>query len=121
MANSFVLKNNCKDQLWVSSTSFSFFVFNPDGTPVRVLRKLQFMKQYRYPDFVQLSPGEEYTFEFADDPFFQYELRPYWKYKFMFGYLNSSRKYKGAPSKTYLCREFKDKTIAIADKVRPMK
>ncbi|WP_276132223.1 hypothetical protein [Polluticoccus soli] len=118
---SFVLKNNCKDLLWVNSASFSFFVFNPDGTPVRVLRKLQFVKQYRYPDFVQVSPGEEYTFEFADDPFFQYELRPYWKYKFMFGYLNSSRKYKGAPNKTYLCREFKDKTIAIADKVRPRK
>lgn len=118
---SFVLKNNCKDQLWVNSASFSFFVFNPDGTPVRVLRKLQFVKQYRYPDFVQVSPGEEYTFEFADDPFYQYELRPYWKYKFMFGYLNSSRKYKGAPNKTYLCRELKDKTIAIADKVRPRK
>jgi hypothetical protein len=115
---SFVLKNNCKDQLWVNSSSFAFFVFNPDGTPAKVLRKLQYVKQFRYPEFVQLSPGEEYTFDFADDPFFQYELRPYWSYKFTFAYLNSTKKYKGAPNKTYLCREFKDKTIAIADKPR---
>jgi hypothetical protein len=115
---SFVLKNNCKEHIWVNSASFAFYVFNPDGTPVKVLRKLQYVKQYRYPDFVQVSPGEEYVFDFADDPFFQYDLRPYWQYRFTFAHINTTRKYRPAPSKTYLCREFKDKMIAITSKPR---
>jgi hypothetical protein len=113
---SFILKNNCKDAVWVNSGSFGFNVSNPDGTPVRQLRKLQFSKQYRYPDFVPLKPGEVYVFEFGEDPFFQYDLHANWQYKFSFTHNNITKKYKGAPNKTYLCTEFRTKNIRIIDK-----
>jgi hypothetical protein len=118
---SFALKNNCKKAVWVNSPSFTYYVFNPDGTPVKVLRKLQYVKQYRYPDFVRLEPGEEYVFDYGEDPFFQYDLRPNWKYQFSFTYRNTDRKYRPAPESTYLCNEFRNKTIVIGDKLRTRK
>ena len=118
---SFALKNNCKKPVWVNSPSFAYYVFNPDGTPVRVLRKLQYVKQYRYPDFVRLEPGEEFVFNFGEDRFFQYDLQPNWKYQFSFIYRNTDRKYKSAPESTYLCNEFRNKTILIGDRLRNRK
>jgi hypothetical protein len=118
---SFALKNNCKKAIWVNSPSFAYYVFNPDGTPVKVLRKLQYVKQYRYPDFVRLEPGEEFVFDYGEDPFFQYDLRPNWKYQFSFIYRNTDRKYKPSPENTYLCNEFRNKTILIGDKLRSKK
>lgn len=113
---SFIFKNNCKEIVWIHSASFGFNVMLPEGLPVRILHKLQFMKQYKYPDFVPLSPGEEFSFDFGDDPFFQYELHTNWRYKFNFTYYNTSSKYKGAPAKTYLCTELRNKIIFITDK-----
>jgi hypothetical protein len=118
---SFIFKNNCKEVIWINSASFGFNVSQPDGGPVRILHKLQFTKQYRYPEFVPLSPGQEYSFDFGDDPFFQYELHRNWRYKFNFTYYNAAYKYKGASNKTYLCTELRDKTIVIVDEVKRKK
>lgn len=107
--------------VWVNSACFNFNVSLPDGAPVRVLHKLQFVKQYRYPEFVPLSPGEEYSFDFGDDPFFQYDLHSNWRYKFNFTYYNTSYKRKGAANNTYLCTEFRDKTIVIVDRPKGKK
>jgi hypothetical protein len=110
---SFSFKNNCKEKIYINSGAFGFVVATPEGKPLRVLRKLQFSKQYKYPDFVEVRPGEEYTFQFGDDPFFQYELRQGWKYKFSFTYYNTTQKYRPSPRHTYLCNEFRDKMIVI--------
>jgi hypothetical protein len=107
----FRFKNNCKELVWISSESFAFLVFNPNGTPARVLRKLQYTKQYKYPAFVPLSPGEEYEFSYADDPFFQYDLRKGWKYRFTFGHF--APKAKRSSGRTYQCTELRDKMIII--------
>lgn len=108
----FLFKNNCKETVWISSAAFGFLVFNKNGTPARVLRKLDYVKRYNYPDFVPLKPGEEYTFMFGDDAFYQYELRQGWEYKFTFTYYNNM-KYRKAPTQTYMCSQFKDKMIFI--------
>jgi hypothetical protein len=110
---SFSFKNNCKEKIYINSGSFGFVVATPQGVPLRTLRKLQFTKQYKYPDFVEVRPGEEYTFQFGDDPFFQYDLRQGWKYKFSFTYYNTTRKYNPSPRHTYLCNEFREKMIVI--------
>ena len=108
----FFFKNNCKESVWISSSGFRFLVFLKNGTPAKMLRKLDYVKQYNYPDFVQLKPGEEYTFMFGDDAFYQYDLHRGWEYKFTFTYYNNL-KYRKAPTKTYLCSEFRDKMIFI--------
>ena len=108
----FLFKNNCKESVWISSSAFSFLVFLKNGTPAKMLRKLDYVKQYNYPDFVQLKPGEEFTFMFGDDAFYQYDLRQGWEYKFTFTYYNNM-KYRKAPAKTYMCSQFKDKMIFI--------
>jgi hypothetical protein len=108
----FLFKNNCKESVWISSSSFGFLVFLKNGTPARQLRKLDYVKRYNYPDFVQLSPGQEFTFMFGDDAFYQYDLHRGWEYKFSFTYYNNM-KYRKAPAKTYMCSQFKDKMIFI--------
>lgn len=108
----FLFKNNCKESVWISSSAFSFLVFLKNGTPAKMLRKLDYVKQYNYPDFVQLKPGEEFTFMFGDDAFYQYDLHQGWEYKFTFTYYNNM-KYRKAPAKTYMCSQFKDKMIFI--------
>jgi hypothetical protein len=108
----FHFKNNCKETVYISSAAFGFYVFNKNGTPAKLLRKLDYVKRYNYPDFVPLKPGEEYDFMFGDDPFFQYDLRSGWEYKFSFTYYNNM-KYRQAPGKTYMCSEFRDKMIRV--------
>lgn len=108
----FLFKNNCKESVWISSSAFGFLVFQKNGAPAKMLRKLDYVKQYNYPDFVQLKPGEEYTFMFGDDAFYQYDLHQGWEYKFTFTYYNNL-KYRKAPTKTYMCSQFKDKMIFI--------
>lgn len=110
---SFSFKNNCKEKIFINSGSFGFVVATPEGVPVRMLRKLQFTRQFKYPEFVEVRPGEEYMFQFGDDPFFQYDLRQGWKYKFSFTYYNTTKKYRPSPNHTYLCNEFRDKIIVI--------
>jgi len=108
----FLFKNNCKESVWISSSAFSFLVFLKNGTPARQLRKLNYTRQYNYPDFVELKPAEEFTFMFGDDAFYQYDLHRGWEYKFTFAYYNNL-KYRGAPAKTYMCSQFRDKMIFI--------
>lgn len=110
---SFAFKNNCKERVYINSSCFGFLVFNPNGTPVRTLRKIDFAKQYRYPEYVELRPGEEYMFQFGDDPFYRYELRQGWKYKFTFTYSNTKFKYRAAPASTYSCNQFRDKMVIV--------
>lgn len=110
---SFAFKNNCKEKVFINSGSFGFLAFDHKNAPVRRLRQLQFVKQFKYPEFVEVRPGEEYIFRFGDDPFFIYDLHQGWKYKFTFTYYNTTHKYKAAPAHTYLCNEFRDKTVII--------
>ncbi len=108
----FLFKNKCKKEVWVSSSAFGFLVFLKNGTPARQLRKLDFVKQYNYPDFVQIRPGEEFTFMFGDDAFYQYDLHRGWEYKFTFTYYNNM-KCRQAPAQTYMCSQFRDKMVFI--------
>lgn len=110
---SFLFKNNCKEKVYINSSCFGFLVFNPNGSPVRTLRKIDFAKQYRYPPYVELRPGEEYIFQFGDDPFYRYDLRQGWKYKFTFTYSNTKLKYRAAPENTYSCTQFRDKMVIV--------
>ena len=110
---SFVLKNNCKEVVYVSSEAFSFLVFNKNGTPAKTLRKLTFNKQYKYPDYVAIEPKDTFEFQYGDDPFYQYDLHRGFAYKFTFTHMNESKKYRRAPTKTYLCNQYRDKLIMI--------
>lgn len=109
----YVFKNKCKDVVYISSASFRFVPFNYFNQRVRVLRKSEFVKRFNLPDFVKLTPGDSFTFDFADDPFFEFDLKRQEIYKFSFIYSDPISKYKMAPSKTYLCTEFKEKMIFI--------
>lgn len=109
----FSFKNNCKEKVYINSSCFGFLVFNPNGVPVRTLRKVDFAKQYRYPEYVELRPGEEYMFQFGEDPFFRYDLRQGWKYKFTFTYVNTKLRYRPSPDNTYSCSQFRDKTVIV--------
>ena len=100
---SFIFKNDCKMQVWISSQHFRFVPVNAFDKPVKVLRKLSFVKRYDYPDFVRLAPGETYTFSYADDPFFEYDLHRGESYKFYFEHRNFGTKAKQDPAHTYLC------------------
>lgn len=109
----FILKNNCKETVWVHSGSFRFSVANFFGYPVKVIRKLDYVKRFDLPEYVKLLPGEEYEYRFADDAFFQYDISKGAQYKFSFIYNNTSNKYRAAPNKTYLCIQLKDKMIYV--------
>jgi len=109
----YIFRNKCKDVVYISSASFRFVPFNYFNQRVRVLRKSEFVKRFNLPDFVKLLPGETYSFDFADDPFFEFDLKRQEIYKFNFIYSNPLLKYRSAPSKTYQCTEFKDKMIFI--------
>ncbi|RYD55805.1 MAG: hypothetical protein EOP56_14675 [Sphingobacteriales bacterium] len=108
---SFSFKNNCKETVWVNSGYFTYLILNPNGTPVKVLRKLQYVKRYQYPEYVPLKPGATFDFRFGDDPFFEYDLRKGWKYKFIFLYNNKSVQRR--TGKTYLCSELSEKIITV--------
>lgn len=107
----FSFKNNCKETVWINSGYFSYMVFSPTGKPVKVLRKLQYVKSYKYPQYVPLKPGTKFDFRFGDDPFFEFDLHSGWKYKFTFIYNNKAAKHNGG--KTYLCTEFKEKMVFV--------
>jgi hypothetical protein len=106
-------KNNCKETVYINSSSFHFVPFNYFGYPVRTIRKMSFVKHFDLPPFVKLEPNEIYEFRFADDPFFEYDLRRHEQYKFSFIHNNKTEKYKAAPAKTYLCSRYEDKMIFV--------
>jgi hypothetical protein len=108
---SFSFRNNCRETIWIHSGYFSYVVLNTSGTPVKVLRKLQYVKRYNYPEYVPLKPGTSFDFRFGDDPFFEYDLRRGWKYKFVFLYNNKSIQRK--TGKTYLCTELRERIVTI--------
>jgi hypothetical protein len=110
---SFAFKNNCKERVYINSSCFGFLVFNPNGVPVRTLRKVDFAKQYRYPEYVELRPGEEYMFQFGEDPFFRYDMHQGWQYKFTFTYVNTKFRYRNSPDNTYSCSQFRDKMVMV--------
>ncbi len=109
----YILKNNCKETVWVHSGSFRFSVANVWGKPVKTIRKLDYVKRFDIPEYVKLMPDEEYEYRFADDAFFQYEIGKGSPYKFSFIYNNTDYKYKAAPGKTYLCFQLKEKMIFV--------
>lgn len=110
---SFIFKNSCKLDVWISSKSFRFVPHNAFGKPVKVKRKLNFTERYNYPDFVKIAPGETYTFTFSDDAFFEYDLEKGQSYKFMFEHRNFGDRSKMAPEKTYLCYQKRMQLIHI--------
>lgn len=109
----FIFKNNCKIDIWVSSKHFRFTPYNAFDKPVKVLRKVNFVKRYDHPDFVKIAPGESYTFNYADDAFFEYDLQKGETYKFVFEHRNFGEKSKIAPEKTYLCGQKRVQMITV--------
>lgn len=110
---SFIFKNDCKIDVWISSKHFRFTPLNSFDAPVKVLRKLSFVQRYDHPDFVKVEPGETYTFSYADDAFFEYDLKKGQNYKFVFEHRNFGDKSKMAPDKTYLCGQKRVQVITI--------
>lgn len=113
LSYTFTFKNTCKSVAYIHSASFRFVPFSFFGQKVRVLRKAEFTKRFDLPEFVAISPNETYTFKFADDAFFEYDLKRGEQYKFSFIHNNINQKYRGAPEKTYLCVKFVDKMIFV--------
>lgn len=109
----FVFKNTCKIDVWVSSKHFRFTPYNAFDKPVKVLRKLSFVKRYDHPDFVKIAPGETYTFDYADDAFFEYDLQKGETYKFVFEHRNFGERSKLSPEKTYLCGQKRVQMITV--------
>ncbi len=109
----FIFKNDCKIDAWVSSRHFRFTPYNSFDKPVKVLRKLSFVKRFDYPDFVKIAPGETFTFSYSDDAFFEYELDKGRSYKFVFEHRNFGDRNKKAPEKTYLCGQKRTQLITI--------
>ncbi len=109
----FVFKNTCKIDVWVSSKHFRFTPYNAFDKPVRVLRKLSFVKRYDHPDFVKIAPGETYIFSYADDAFFEYDLQKEQTYKFVFEHRNFGERSKMSPEKTYLCGQKRVQMITV--------
>lgn len=110
---SFIFKNDCKIDVWVSSKHFRFTPLNSFDVPVKVIRKLSFVQRYDHPDFVKIAPGETYTFSYADDAFFEYDLKKGQNYKFVFEHRNFGDRSKMAPQKTYLCNQKRVQLISI--------
>ena len=110
---SFRFKNNCKDVVYIHSSSFSYKPYNYFNQPVKVIRKLSFSKRFDLPDFVAINPKDSFEFSFADDAFFEYALHKSQEYKFKFLHSNSKNKSRTHPGKTYLCTEIKDQTIFV--------
>lgn len=109
----FIFKNTCNIDVWVSSKHFRFTPYNAFDKPVKVLRKLSFVKRYDHPDFVKIAPGESYTFNYADDAFFEYDLQKGETYKFIFEHRNFGERSKMSPEKTYLCGQKRVQMITV--------
>lgn len=109
----FKFKNSCRDVVYIHSSSFSFKPFNYFNQPVKVIRKISFVKRFDLPDFVAIQPRDSFEFRFADDAFFEYDLHRHQQYNFKFLHSNSSFKSKVNPSKTYLCTEIKNQEIFV--------
>jgi len=109
----FVFRKNCKIDIGISSNHFRFTPYNAFDKPVKVLRKLSFVKRFGHPDFVKLEPGETYTFNYSDDAFFEYDLQKGQSYKFLFEHRNFGDRTKYAPEKTYLCGQKRTQVILV--------
>lgn len=109
----FIFRNDCKIDVWVSSKHFRFTPYYSSGNPVRVLRKLSFVKRFDHPDFVKIEPGETYTFNYSDDAFFEYELKRGQSYNFVFEHRNFGDRSKHSPEKTYLCGQKRTQLITV--------
>lgn len=107
----FKFTNKCKNAVWVSSKHFRFVPFNAFGERVKVIRKMSFVKRFDYPAFVKIEPEETFTFQYGDDPFFEYKLDKGGSYKFVFVYGNNKEKHKGGT--TLMCTKTGEKMIMI--------
>lgn len=112
----FIFKNKCKEQILVHSGSFRFLVNDYFGHPVTRLRKVDFVKRFDYPEYVRISPGETYEFNFADDPFFEFKMNRSQQYRFNFMYNNTvpavDKKGRHAP-KSFQCLEVREKVVYV--------
>lgn len=117
---SFIFENKCKEQVWIHSGSFRFLVNDVFGHAVTRIRKIDFVKRYDYPEYVKLSPGETFEFNFADDPFFEYKMNRSQEYKFNFLYSNTGTQVKDNKktgkkllTNIYQCLEVRDKNVYV--------
>ncbi len=109
----FVVKNNCKIDVWLSTKHFRFIPHDYFGHRVKVIRKLGFVVRHDYPDFVKLSKGEERSFRFSDDAFYEFDIARGNFYKFQFVHNNTRERYKNDPRKTFLCIKKKEAMIYV--------
>lgn len=110
---SFIFKNNCKETVHINSSGFYIQPYNFFGQKVKVLRKIAFVKRFDIPEYVTLSPKDSFEYRFADDPFFEFDIRKAEQYKFKFFYSNTNNKVKKDPRKTYLCTEIREQMIFV--------
>lgn len=108
-----LFSNHCNDVTYIYSAGFKVTPFNISGQKVKVLNQLNFVKRFDIPEYVTLNPKDSFVYRFADDLFFEFDLRKYELYKFVFTYSNTKNLSKTHPKKTYLCTENKDKMIFV--------
>lgn len=109
----FLIRNQCEETLYVQSSGFQFAVFQSNGRSAKTLRSLQFSKQFKYPEWVAISPKEDFEFQFADDPFFRYELQSGEEYIFRFQYLQQQGGKQGKPPGDRACPHHSERKILI--------
>ncbi len=110
---SFIFRNRCEEPLWVQSSEFGFSVHRTNGQSAKTLRSLNFSKQYKYPEWVEISPENDFEFQFADDPFFRYELQSGDEYIFRFRYLPPPAKSSKTSSRATACPKTMEQKIRI--------
>ncbi|MEZ5018405.1 MAG: hypothetical protein R2800_15195 [Flavipsychrobacter sp.] len=109
----FTIKNNCKIPIWISTKHFRFEPHNYFGHKVRVKRKLGFVVRHDYKDFEQLAPGNQQSFKYSDDAFYEYAIAKGNTYKFQFLHYNTRERYRNDPTKTFLCVKKDEVTIYV--------
>lgn len=109
----FKIHNRCQETMYVQSSGFQFSVFQTNGRTAKTLRSLQFSKQFKYPEWVAISPQEDYEFQFADDPFFRYDLQSGEEYIFRFQYKHEHDKVKNKAPGALACPQNSERKIFI--------
>jgi hypothetical protein len=107
------VKNTCTYKTWINTSFFGYTLYNQNGTPVKRLRELTFVKRYQYPEYVLLAPNAEYEFKFADDAFYEFKLDHHTRYIVGLKYINKKAKNNSGKHVNFLCSKELKRTVYV--------
>lgn len=110
---SVTLKNTCTYKTWVNTTFFGYTLYHQNGTPVKRLRELTFVKRYQYPEYILLAPNAEYEFKFADDAFYEFKIERHTRYIVGLKYINKKAKNNSGRHPNFLCSKELKRTVYV--------